>query len=407
MTAPLSHLRVLDMSRILAGPWAAQTLADLGAEVIKIERPGPGDDTRAWGPPFVTDKAGNPTKESAYFLSANRGKKSLALDISKPEGQEVVRALAARSDVLVENYKVGGLDRYDLGYKDLKKVNPGLVYCSITGFGQTGPFSDRAGYDFLIQAMGGLMSVTGERDDRPGGGPQKIGVALTDILTGLYTVIAALTGLARRERTGEGCHVDMALLDVTVATMANQALNYLVSGVAPRRMGNAHPNIVPYEAFQAADQYIILAVGNDRQFNRFCEVAGRADLAKDPKYATNEARVGNREELLPVLRDIIRSRSGADWISALEKVGVPCGPINDMAQVFAHPQVTARGMRMDMPHALAGSVPQVASPIRFAGEGLDYKRSPPTVGEHNDDVLGGVLGMDEAAIAALRKAGAI
>ena len=407
MTAPLSHIRVLDMSRVLAGPWAGQTLADLGAEVIKIERPGEGDDTRAWGPPFVADRDGMPTRESAYFLSANRGKKSLALDISTPEGQDVVRRLAAVSDILIENYKLGGLARYGLGYDDLKKVNPGMIYCSITGFGQTGPFASRAGYDFLIQAMGGLMSVTGEPDGKPGGGPQKIGVALTDILTGLYTTIAALTALARRERTGEGCHVDMALLDVTVATMANQALNYLVSGVAPKRMGNAHPNIVPYEAFQAADQYIILAVGNDGQFARFCEVAGRPEFAADPRFATNEARVKNRDVLLPIIRDLIRARAGADWIAALEKVGVPCGPINDLAQVFAHPQVQARGMRMDMLHPLAGTVPQVANPIKFVGEEHDYQRAPPVLGQHTEEVLRDLLGMDDAALARLRAAKAI
>jgi len=407
MTAPLSHIRVLDMSRVLAGPWAGQTLADLGAEVIKIERPGEGDDTRAWGPPFVADRDGKPTRESAYFLSANRGKKSLALDISTPEGQEVVRKLAAVSDILIENYKVGGLARYGLGYADLKKVNPGIIYCSITGFGQTGPFASRAGYDFLIQAMGGLMSVTGEPDGKPGGGPQKIGVALTDILTGLYTTIAALTALARRQETGEGCHVDMALLDVTVATMANQALNFLVSGVAPRRMGNAHPNIVPYEAFQASDQYIILAVGNDGQFARFCDVAGKPEFAADPRYATNEARVKNRDVLLPIIRDLIRARTGADWIAALEKVGVPCGPINDVAQVFAHPQVQARGMRMELPHPLAGTVPQVANPIKFAGESHDYKRAPPVLGQHTEEVLRELLGMDDAALSRLRAAKAI
>jgi crotonobetainyl-CoA:carnitine CoA-transferase CaiB-like acyl-CoA transferase len=406
MTSPLATIRVLDMSRVLAGPWAGQTLADLGAEVIKIERPGEGDDTRAWGPPFLADRDGKPTRESAYFLSANRGKKSLALDISRPEGQEVVRRLAAKSDILLENYKVGGLKRYGLAYDDLKKVNPGLIYCSITGFGQTGPLAARAGYDFLIQAMGGLMSVTGERDDRPGGGPQKIGVALTDIMTGLYTTIAALAALVRRQQTGEGCHVDMALLDVTTATMANQALNYLIAGVAPQRMGNSHPNIVPYEAFQAADQYIILAVGNDGQYARFCEVAGRPDLAQG-EYATNEGRVKNREILLPVIRETIKARSGADWIAALEKVGVPCGPINDVAQLFAHPQVQARGMQMEMPHPLSGTVPQVANPIRYVGQTHDYKRPPPVLGSHTEEVLRDLLGMDDAAIGRLRDAKAI
>ncbi len=407
MVAPLSHVRVLDMSRILAGPWAAQTLADLGAEVIKIERPGRGDDTRSWGPPFLKDKDGVDTNDSAYFLSCNRGKKSLALDISTPEGQQVIRDLAAVSDVLIENYKVGGLAGYGLGYEDLKAVNPGLIYCSITGFGQTGPFATRAGYDFLIQAMGGLMSVTGERDDAPGGGPQKIGVALTDILTGLYTTIAVLTGLTRRQTTGEGCHVDMALLDVTAATMANQALNYLVSGISPQRMGNAHPNIVPYEAFAAADQHIIVAVGNDAQFARFVEAAGHAELATDERFATNRGRVENRDVLIPIIKDFLKQRSAADWIAALETVGVPCGPINNLEQVFAHPQIKARGLQRELDHPVTGSVPQVAGPIRFTGEPLDDPAAPPTLGQHTDAVLRDILELDDDAIARLRDAGAI
>jgi crotonobetainyl-CoA:carnitine CoA-transferase CaiB-like acyl-CoA transferase len=407
MVAPLSHVRVLDMSRILAGPWAGQTLADLGADVIKIERPERGDDTRTWGPPFLKDSDGKETMDSAYFLSANRGKRSVTLDISRSEGQEVVRRLAAVSDILIENYKVGGLAGYGLGYEDLKKVNPGLVYCSITGFGQTGPLSSRAGYDFLIQAMGGFMSITGEKDDMPGGGPQKIGVALSDILTGLYTTIAALSGLSQREKTGEGCHVDMALLDVTVASTANQALNYLVSGKAPQRMGNAHPNIVPYEAFAAADQYIIVAVGNDGQFARFVEAAGRGELAADERFATNAARVANRETLLPIIRDFLRQRPAAEWIDAFEKVGVPCGPINDLAQVFDHPQVRARGMRMDLPHPVTGSVPQVANPIRYVDAPLDYGRAPPTLGQHTDEVLREVLEMDDTELARLRESGII
>jgi crotonobetainyl-CoA:carnitine CoA-transferase CaiB-like acyl-CoA transferase len=407
MVAPLSHLRVLDMSRILAGPWAGQTLADLGAEVIKIERCNSGDDTRSWGPPFIEDTDGNQTNESAYFLSANRGKKSLALDISKPEGQEIVRKLAAKSDILIENYKVGGLARYGLGYEDLKKVNPGLIYCSITGFGQTGPYASRAGYDFLIQAMGGLMSVTGEKDDQPGGGPQKIGVALCDVLTGLYTNIAALSGIMQRERTGEGCHIDMALLDVTAVTMANQALNFLVTGNAPQRMGNAHPNIVPYEAFRASDQYIIVAVGNDGQFARFVEAAGKPELAADERFSTNAGRVDNREVLLPIIRDFIAEKTGAEWIEALEKVGVPCGPINNMEQVFAHPQIQERGLQMEMEHPLAGSVPQVSSPIRITGEELEYQNAPPTLGQHTEDVLTRVLEMDPEEIAALRDSGVV
>ncbi len=407
MVAPLSHLRVLDMSRILAGPWAGQTLADLGAEVIKIERCGGGDDTRSWGPPFIEDTEGNQTNESAYFLSANRGKKSLALDIATPEGQEIVRRLAAKSDILIENYKVGGLARYGLGYEDLKKINPGLIYCSITGFGQSGPYAPRAGYDFLIQAMGGLMSVTGEKDDRPGGGPQKIGVALCDILTGLYTNIAALSAVMERDRTGKGCHVDMALLDVTVAAMANQALNYLVTGNAPARMGNSHPNIVPYEAFKAADQYIIVAVGNDGQFERFVGAAGLPELAADERFATNAARVANRLVLIPIIQAFIAERSGADWIEALEKVGVPCGPLNDMEQVFAHPQIKARGLQMEMPHPLAGSVPQVASPIKYEGESFEYQNAPPTLGQHSGEVLRDLLGMDDAEIDSLRSSGIV
>lgn len=395
------------MSRILAGPWAAQTLADLGAEVIKIERPGTGDDTRTWGPPFIQDTEGNETQESAYFLSTNRGKKSVALDISKPEGQEVLRKLAAKSDILIENYKVGGLAGYGLGYEDLKKINPGLIYCSITGFGQTGPFSSRAGYDFLIQAMGGIMSVTGEADGKPGAGPQKIGIALTDVLTGLYTNIAALSALARREKTGEGCHIDMALLDVTTATMANQALNYLVTGNSPTRMGNAHPNIVPYEAFEASDMYLIVAVGNDGQFTRFVEAAGQPDLATDERFATNAARVENRDVLIPIIKDFMKQKTGQEWIDDLEKVGVPCGPLNNMEQVFAHPQVQARGMQMELDHPLAGTVPQVASPIKITGEEFEYQGAPPTLGQHSEHVLGEVLDMSEDEITALRDSGVL
>ncbi len=407
MTAPLTRLRVLDMSRILAGPWAAQTLADLGAEVIKIERPGSGDDTRSWGPPFLKDSDGNETTEAAYFQSANRGKKSVTVDISKPEGQDIVRRLAAQSDILLENYKVGGLAAYGLGYDDLKAVNPGLVYCSITGFGQTGPYASRAGYDFLIQAMGGLMSVTGEADDLPGGGPQKIGVALTNILTGLYTTIAALAAISLRDRTGTGQHVDMALLDVTAAAMANQALNYLVSGVAPGRMGNAHPNIVPYQAFATADHDVIVAVGNDGQFARFCEFGGRAELAADPAYATNAARVGNREALVPILEDMMRTKPRAEWLAGLEGVGVPCGPVNDLEQLFDDPQIRARERRIELPHPLAGTVPQVANPIRYSDADLAYSHAAPLLGQHTDEVLGGLLGMADSEIASLRDRGII
>ena len=405
MTAPLTRLRVIDMSRILAGPWAAQTLADLGAEVIKIERPGTGDDTRSWGPPFLKDRDGNETSEAAYFQSANRGKKSITVDITRPEGQDIVRALAAKSDILLENYKVGGLARYGLGYDDLKAHNPGLVYCSITGFGQTGPYASRAGYDFLIQAMGGMMSVTGEADDQPGGGPQKIGVALTDILTGLYATIAALAAISLREETGTGQHIDMALLDVTAASMANQALNFLVSGTAPGRMGNAHPNIVPYQAFATADHHVIVAVGNDAQFVRFCDVGGRPELAADPRYADNVGRVTNRDELVPILEDMMRSKPRADWLAGLEAVGVPCGPINDLEQLFDDPHVQSRERRIELPHPLAGTVPQVANPIRYSDADLAYTHAAPTLGQHTDEILAGLLGMADEEIASLRDRG--
>jgi crotonobetainyl-CoA:carnitine CoA-transferase CaiB-like acyl-CoA transferase len=407
MTKPLDHIRVLDMSRILAGPWAGQTFADLGAEVIKIERPGTGDDTRGWGPPFVPDRDGVETDEAAYFMSANRGKKSVTVDITKPEGQDLLRRLAEKSDVLLENYKVGGLAKYGLDYESLRKVNPRLVYCSITGFGQTGPYSSRAGYDFLIQAMGGLMSVTGEREDLPGGGPQKIGVALSDILTGLYTTIAALSALAYRDKTGKGQHVDMALLDVTIAAMANQAMNYLVSDKAPTMMGNAHPNIVPYEAYKTADDYIILAVGNDGQYRRFCEAAGRADLADDPRFATNRGRVENRGILGPMLNEIIAARPRAFWLQALEEVGVPCGPINNLEQIFDDPHVQARGARREVEHPVSGMVPTVANPIRMSESPIEYDRAPPVLGQHTDEVLGELIGLDGAAIAKLREDGIV
>ncbi|MGB0631861.1 MAG: CaiB/BaiF CoA transferase family protein [Alphaproteobacteria bacterium] len=404
---PLDHLRVLDMSRILAGPWCGQTFADLGAEVIKIERPGTGDDTRGWGPPFMADADGKETDTAAYFLSANRGKKSVTVDITKPEGQDIVRKLVAECDVLLENYKVGGLKKYGLDYNSLSKINSGLVYCSITGFGQTGPYSPRAGYDFLIQAMGGLMSVTGEAEDKPGGGPQKIGVALSDILTGLYTVIGALSALAYRDKTGRGQHVDMALLDVTVASMANQAMNYLVAGKVPTTMGNAHPNIVPYEAYKAADHYIILAVGNDAQFRRFCEVAGRVDLADDARYATNRNRVGNRDVLGPILNGIIAARPRTFWLEELEKVGVPCGPINNLEQVFDDPHIQARGARQEVAHPEAGTLPTVANPIRMSESPIDYDRAPPMLGQHNEEVLRGLLGMDEITLSKLKDDGIV
>lgn len=400
MAGPLSHIRVLELSRVLAGPWSAQTLADLGADVIKVERPGAGDDTRAWGPPWAGD-------QSAYFLSTNRGKRSITIDFERPEGQELVRKLAAQADVVIENFKVGGLVKYGLDYDSLKAVNPRLVYCSITGFGQTGPYRNRAGYDFMIQGMGGLMSITGQPDGEPGGGPVKVGVAVTDIFTGLYATIGIMGALAHRDRTGEGQQVDLALLDVQVAVLANQAMNCLVGGKAPQRLGNAHPNIVPYQAFATRDGYIILAVGNDGQFAKFCTVAGRPELAKDERYATNPARVANRKELVALLEELIRTRDSHDWLSALEQVGVPCGPINDLTAVFEDPQVKARNIHQDLPHPTQGSVPTVASPIRYSGTPLVHDTAPPTLGQHTDTVLAESLGLSGADIAALRDKGVI
>jgi crotonobetainyl-CoA:carnitine CoA-transferase CaiB-like acyl-CoA transferase len=406
MSGPLSHVRVLDLSRVLAGPWAGQMLADLGAEVIKVERPGQGDDTRGWGPPFMKDAEGNDTSEAAYFMSANRGKRSVTIDFTKAEGQALVRDLAAKADVVIENFKVGGLKKYGLDYASLKAVNPSLVYCSITGFGQDGPYAHRAGYDFMIQGMGGLMSLTGAPDTAPGGEPMKVGVAITDIFTGMYATSAIQAALIHKERTGEGQHIDMALLDVQVATLANQAMNYLASGVAPKRLGNSHPNIVPYQAFPTADGYIILAVGNDGQFQRFCKVAGLTDVAADPRFATNASRVGNREVLVPMVAEAIRTRPSADWLSALEAEGVPCGPINTLDQVFADPQIVHRGMKVSVPHPLAGTVDLVASPMRFSGTPVEYDRAPPTLGQDTDSVLGG-LGLDAERLADLREKGII
>ena len=403
----LSHLRVLDLSRVLAGPTAGQILADLGAEVIKIERPGRGDDTRQWGPPWLHDEAGDPTGESAYYLSANRGKKSVAVDIAGADGQRLVRDLAARSDVVLENFKVGGLARYGLDYESLSADHPGLIHCSITGFGQTGPYARRPGYDLLIQGMGGLMSVTGEPDDADGGGPQKVGVALADVMSGLYAVIAVLAALAHRERTGAGQYIDLALLDVQVASLANQAMNYLVSGEAPRRLGNAHPNIVPYEAFATADGHFILAVGNDDQFRRLCDVLDAPEIAEDERFATNGARVDHREELIPILRTVFGQHSSEHWLQTLDAAGVPCGPINTIDQVFADPQVRHRGMRTEAFHPLAGSVPLVGSPLRMSATPTRDAVAPPTLGQHTDEVLREVLGLEQDALERLRRDGAI
>ncbi len=395
MSGPLNHIRVLDLSRVLAGPWAGQTLADLGAEVIKVERPGIGDDTRGWGPPFLQDADGNPTSDAAYFLSANRGKKSVTIDFTCPAGRELVCRLAEKSDILLENFKVGGLAKYGLDYETLKQINPRLIYCSITGFGQTGPNRQRAGYDFLIQGMGGLMSVTGEPDGQPGGGPMKTGVAIVDIFTGMYASTAVLAALTHKERTGEGQHIDLALFDVQVATLANQAMNYLVSGKTPERLGNAHPNIVPYQALATADGHIILAVGNDGQFRKFCTLAGCAELADQARFATNATRVENRKELIPLIEEILQQRISADWIALFEEAGVPCGPINTLAEVFNEPQVEAREMRIDLKHQRAGEVPLVGNPMKFSRTPVEYQQAPPVLGEHTGEILGGLLGLSK------------
>ena len=407
MSGALSHIRVLDLSRVLAGPWAGQVLADLGAEVIKVERPGVGDDTRHWGPPYLQDAEGNDSSEAAYFLTANRNKQSLTIDFTQPQGQQLVRDLVAKCDVLLENFKVGGLAAYGLDYASLQAINPRLIYCSITGFGQDGPYAKRAGYDFMVQGLGGLMSISGRPEGEAGAGPMKVGVALTDILTGLYATIGILAAVNHREQSGVGQHVDLALLDVQVACLANQAMNYLTTGVAPKRLGNAHPNIVPYQDFPSADGDFILAVGNDSQFRKFCEVAGCAELATDPRYASNKARVANRDELIPQLRQITVFKSTAQWIELLEQAGVPCGPINDLAQVFADPQVQARGLRLDLPHALGSLAPQVASPIRLSATPVEYRLAPPLLGQHTEQVLQSLLGMDQEQISALRAAGVV
>jgi len=398
MAGPLQGFRVLDLSRILAGPWASQMLADLGAEVIKIERPGSGDDTRAWGPPYMPDESGAATTETAYFHGANRGKKSLCIDMGSPRGQVLIRDLVKHCDVLVENFKVGGLARYGLDYESLKAINPKLVYCSITGFGQTGPYAARAGYDFMIQAMGGMMSVTGEAD----GQPMKIGVALADILTGLYAANAIQAALIHQQKTGQGQYIDMALLDVQVATLANQAMNYLASGNNPRRLGNAHPNIVPYQAFETADGYMILAVGNDAQFERFCDLAGNPELATDERFQKNSNRVRHRETLVPQVSVIMRTKTSADWLEQLNARGIPCGPINDIDQVFADPQVRHRGMQLELEHPVAGSVASVANPIRLSQTPIEYGLAPPLLGQHSDEVLQHILGLDADTIAKLR-----
>ncbi|WP_424460837.1 CaiB/BaiF CoA transferase family protein [Ottowia sp.] len=386
-TGPLAGIRVLDLSRILAGPWATQALADLGAEVIKIEKPEGGDDTRSMGPPFFRHHATGERADAAYFLSCNRGKESVAIDISTEEGQRTVRQLAAQCDVLVENFKVGALAKYGLDYESLKQEVPGLIYCSITGFGQTGPYRERAGYDFLIQGMGGLMSVTGERDNRPGGGPQKVGVALTDIMAGMYAALAIVSALHHRNQTREGQYIDIGMLDVQVAVLANQAMNYLVTGTAPERIGNGHPNIAPYQTFPASDGHVIFAVGNDAQFRRMAMAMGASELADDPRFTTVALRVQNVAALAELIGAVTTTRTIDEWIRTMEAAGVPCGPINTIDRVFNDPQVKSRGLLMDLPQRTAGSVPSVACPIRFSSTPVDYHRGPPDLGEHTQEVL--------------------
>ncbi len=399
MSGPLKHLRVLDLSRILAGPWCSQNLADLGAEVIKIERPGTGDDTRLWGPPYLRDEHGNDTSEAAYFLACNRGKKSVTVDIALPAGQAIIRDLVKHSDVFLENFKVGDMQRYGLSYADLSALNPKLIYCSITGFGQTGPYADRAGYDFIIQGMGGLMSITGERDEAIGGGPQKVGVAVADVMTGMYATIAILAAVAHRERTGEGQYIDMALFDCQVAMLANTAANYLCSSKTPQRWGNAHPNIVPYQVFATQDGWIIIAVGNDQQFIKFCTVAGCPDLARDERFSSNANRVRHRTILIPLLAERVKLFASRYWLSELERNGVPCGPINNLAEVFADPQCQARQMQIELTHPIAGKVPLIASPMRFSKTPLHYSLPPPLLGQHTATVLRELLGMSEQQFA--------
>ncbi len=407
MAGPLTGLRVLDISRVLAGPWASQMFADMGADVIKIERPGAGDDTRKFGPPWIVDPATGEQIDAAYYASANRGKRSVTLDIASPRGREIAHALVATTDIMLENYKVGALAKYGLDYAAVAAISPRVIYCSITGFGQTGPYRNRPGYDFLIQGMGGLMSVTGERDDLPGGGPQRAGVALADILTGMYASSAILAALHHRTATGRGQYIDLALLDTQVATLANQGMNWLIGGDVPKRSGNGHPNIVPYQAFATADGHIILAVGNDEQFARFCKAVGRDEIAADARYSIIAARNANRDVLIPILAGIIGAHTTDYWIALLESVQVPCGPINTIDRVFADPQVAARQMRLDLPHPRTGTLPSIANPIRFSETPIEYTHAPPMLGQHTDEVLGELLGYDAAELARLRAQGVI
>jgi len=403
---PLSHIRVLDLSRIMAAPWCTQILGDLGADVIKVERPKAGDDTRGWGPPFLADAEGKPTKDAGYFLSVNRNKRSVTLDLAHPEGQAIVKRLAAISDIVVENFKAGTLARYGLDAASLRAVYPRLIYCSVTGFGQDGPRAEQAAYDFMIQAMGGLMSVSGERDDAPGGGPQKVGVPIVDLMTGMYAAVAVLAALARRNETGQGETIDLAMLDVQAAFLANQAMNWLVSGRTPKRGGNRHPNIQPQDVFATADGDFVLAVGNDGQFAKLCEVLGRPEWATDERFAKNASRVRNNPVLTPLLAERFRDFARAELMAALDAAGVPCGPINSIPEVFDDPQIRHREMLRRVPHPVAGEVPQVVSPLRFAGSPLTFDRAPPTLGQHTAEVLA-ELGLDAAAQADLAARGVV
>ncbi len=407
MPGALSHIKVLDLSRILAGPWCTQNLADLGAEVIKVERPRTGDDTRAWGPPWLKDSEGRNASDSSYYASANRGKKSLTLNLAAPEGQAIVRELATRCDVLIENYKVGDLKRYGLDYKSIEAINPGIVYCSITGYGQDGPYAQKPGYDFVFQGLGGLMSITGERDDHPGGGPQKVGIAVADVLTGMYASVAILAALNHRTVSGRGQYLDMALLDCLVALGGNQAVSYLVTGDSPGRYGNEHQSLVPYQVFATSDGHIIVAVGNDTQWQRYCEAIERADLAADERYRKVTGRVTLRGDLIPDLCRTMLTRTTAEWVERIEARGVPCGPINDYRQVFEDPQVLHRQLRVDITRADGVTTPTIASPLRLNGSPVEYRQAPPALGEHTDAILSGWLGKGAEEIADLRKRGIV
>lgn len=403
----LSHIRVLDLSRVLAGPWCSQNLADLGAEVIKVERPSVGDDTRHWGPPFVKDAQGQDTAESTYFVCINRNKRSITVNLSKPEGQEIIRQLVLESDVLIENYKVDDLAKYGLDYASLRQIKPNLIYCSITGFGQTGPYAHRPGYDYIVQGMGGFMSVTGEADGFPGGSPQKAGVAIADLFTGMYASSAILAAVIHRDRTGEGQMIDMALLDTQVAMMANVASAYLSTNEVPRRWGNTSPIVVPYQTFPTSDGWMIVAVGNDSQFRHFVKVGGEDHLADNPRFSENPLRVQHRTELVPLLEAMTRKKTKAQWISLLDEHGVPCGPINNMKEVFANEQVQARKLAISVPHDTAGTMKLVASPIRMSATPTEIRTAPPTLGQHTDEILREYLKLDSSAIEALHKHGVV